>query len=79
VANSLEITRSIQADAEKLLSERFGKKIVINSFTSIGGGCINHATKIETNVGPFFLKWTDFSLLPLAGNLFLIGFPFLTL
>jgi protein-ribulosamine 3-kinase len=57
VANSLEITRSIQADAEKLLSERFGKKIVINSFTSIGGGCINHATKIETNVGPFFLKW----------------------
>ena len=23
----------------------------------LGGGCINHASKIETNVGSFFLKW----------------------
>lgn len=50
-------TNPVQFEAEKLLSEKFGKKIKIISFNSLGGGCINHASKIETNIGPFFLKW----------------------
>lgn len=39
------------------LSLRFGCKIKIRSSNSIGGGCINQASKIETNIGDCFLKW----------------------
>jgi fructosamine-3-kinase len=41
------------------LSEVIGKTIVIHSEKSLGGGCINHASKLETNAGNFFLKWND--------------------
>lgn len=41
------------------LSEVTGKTIIINSGKSLGGGCINHASKLETNAGNFFLKWND--------------------
>ncbi len=41
------------------LSEVISKAIVIHSEKSLGGGCINHASKLETNVGNFFLKWND--------------------
>ncbi len=47
----------VLVEVEKLLSENLGKKIIINSSASVGGGCINHASKIETNEGVFFLKW----------------------
>jgi protein-ribulosamine 3-kinase len=39
------------------LSEVIGKTIIINSERILGGGCINHASKLETNAGNFFLKW----------------------
>jgi protein-ribulosamine 3-kinase len=41
------------------LSDVIGKTIVIHSEQSLGGGCINHASKIVTNFGNFFLKWND--------------------
>ncbi len=44
---------------EKALSEKFGEKVIVSSSGSIGGGCINHASKITTNVGRFFLKWNS--------------------
>lgn len=40
-------------------SEQYGAKIKIISSFSLGGGCINHALKLETNCGAFFLKWND--------------------
>ncbi len=46
-----------ESEVEKLLSEEFGKEVKIQSSGSLGGGCINHASKISTNVGEFFLKW----------------------
>jgi fructosamine-3-kinase len=39
------------------LSEKFGAPVVIRSQRLLGGGCINHASKLETNVGNFFMKW----------------------
>lgn len=39
------------------LLEVTGKTIVINSERILGGGCINNASKLETNTGNFFLKW----------------------
>jgi len=47
----------VLGEVENLLSEKFESDVKIHSSNSIGGGCINHASKIETNVGKFFLKW----------------------
>lgn len=44
-------------DIENQLSIKFGCEVKIIASNFIGGGCINHASKIETNVGNFFLKW----------------------
>ena len=41
------------------LSEVFGKTIRIQSEKILSGGCINHASKLETSAGNFFLKWND--------------------
>ncbi len=44
---------------EKKLAEVFNEKIRVLSTGRLGGGCINHALKLETNIGSFFLKWND--------------------
>ena len=44
-------------EVERQLSIKFGCEVKINVSNPIGGGCINHASKIVTNVGEFFLKW----------------------
>lgn len=46
-------------EIENQLSEKVGQKVTIQSSDILGGGCINHASKIETNVGAFFLKWNS--------------------
>ncbi len=52
-------TNDLNDQVEKSLSNKFGKTVKIISSKSIGGGCINSASKIETNIGPFFLKWNS--------------------
>ncbi len=47
----------IEGPVEKALTKRFGEKVEIQSSGMLGGGCINHASRIKTNVGEFFLKW----------------------
>ena len=47
----------ILKEVETHLSEKFGVDIKIHTSDSLGGGCINHASKIDTSVGAFFLKW----------------------
>lgn len=42
------------------LSAISGTKVNLIHFNSVGGGCINHAFKINTSVGDFFLKWNAF-------------------
>lgn len=49
--------RSLKAEVEKALTRKFGERVVINYSDSIGGGCINNALKINTNVGALFMKW----------------------
>ena len=46
-------------DIEIHLSEYFGEEVVIRSSAAVGGGCINNASKLETNLGTFFLKWNS--------------------
>jgi protein-ribulosamine 3-kinase len=42
--------------AENYYSQ-FGERIAIKSSHALGGGCINHALRLETNIGMLFLKW----------------------
>ena len=44
-------------DVELKISEALGKNVKILSTRTLGGGCINHASKIETTAGNWFLKW----------------------
>ena len=48
---------SVLKEVEKELTQRFDEPVVIKNSSVMGGGCINHASKIDTNVGSFFLKW----------------------
>ncbi|MBW6535331.1 MAG: fructosamine kinase family protein [Mariniphaga sp.] len=47
----------ILKEVESHLSKKFGEDVKIYTSDSLGGGCINHASKIETSAGTFFLKW----------------------
>lgn len=42
---------------EDRLSDALGQPVSIRHSGAIGGGCINHASKLQTNAGVFFLKW----------------------
>lgn len=46
-------------EVEKSLSQILGEKVHVLSSRNIGGGCINNASKLETNCGSFFLKWNS--------------------
>ena len=39
------------------LTDIYGTSVRLTSARSVGGGCINHALKISTTAGDFFLKW----------------------
>lgn len=39
------------------LTEKLGSTCTVSSLSPIGGGCVNNASKMETNHGSFFLKW----------------------
>jgi len=54
--NNNRLLPDLIADA---LFEVVGQKVIIQTEKNLGGGCINHASKLETNVGNFFLKWND--------------------
>jgi len=49
---------------ERILTEQTGKPVTIRSQRSIGGGCINHAQKLETTAGSFFIKTNDAASYP---------------
>lgn len=41
----------------KDLSSVFGKNVILKGMEDVGGGCIHHATRLDTSAGHFFLKW----------------------
>ena len=53
------INNLVLQQVEKKLTLKFGEDVIVNNSTVLSGGCINHASKIETNVGSFFLKWNS--------------------
>lgn len=53
----LKNDNTLLKEVEIHLSKKLGTSVVIQTNGPLGGGCINHASKIETNAGTFFLKW----------------------
>ena len=49
----------VKEEVENRLSDKLGESVKINSASNLGGGCINYASKLETNVGAFFIKWNS--------------------
>ena len=45
---------------EELLFRTLGKNPTIQSVSSVGGGSINHAFKVECDVGLYFIKYNEF-------------------
>ncbi|MEQ9441089.1 MAG: fructosamine kinase family protein [Cyclobacteriaceae bacterium] len=53
------MTPKIQSLVEKHLSQALHQSVEIIAYHAIGGGCINHAMRLQTNAGDFFLKWNE--------------------
>ncbi|MCK3685192.1 fructosamine kinase family protein [Maribellus sp. YY47] len=49
--------KTVLAEVEQTISKKFNKKVRILNTKGIGGGCISDASKLDTNIGAFFLKW----------------------
>ena len=49
----------IEKQIKTYLSGKYNTAVKIRSVLSIGGGCINSASRLETSVGTFFLKWNN--------------------
>ena len=47
------------ATLQRILTEALSEPVRIREVQPLGGGCINHATKLVTNVGQFFAKWNE--------------------
>jgi fructosamine-3-kinase len=42
-----------------LFIDRLGADFKVRQVTALGGGCINHAVKVESNQGNYFVKWNQ--------------------
>ncbi len=51
--------QQIISDIIKKYQSEFSQELVITNKQSVGGGCISHSLKLETNCGTFFLKWNN--------------------
>lgn len=44
---------------EEILSEARSEPVWVKDIQPLSGGCINHATRVNTNVGSYFAKWNE--------------------
>ncbi|MBA2422520.1 MAG: fructosamine kinase family protein [Chitinophagales bacterium] len=50
--------------AQDLLSNRFGKRVMVQSLQSVEGGCLNECYRLNTSSGVFFMKVNDAKAFP---------------
>ena len=48
---------AIKGQIAAALGERFGSGVRISGASSVSGGCIHRALRVDTSVGPIFAKW----------------------
>lgn len=56
---SMNFENPVFDEVIRILSKKYQQSVRIKSLQTLGGGCIHHATKIETSTGTCFLKWND--------------------
>jgi fructosamine-3-kinase len=54
----------LKISVESSLSNRFEKSVKISESSPVGGGCINKAYSLNTNLGRFFIKYNSAVLYP---------------
>lgn len=58
------LPKEIIKEAERILSKRFSKDVIIHGSSGVGGGCINDSHRIDTSAGKFFVKYNNTSRYP---------------
>lgn len=58
------LPKAIQTAATDLLSAKLSHVFEVRGFRPVSGGCINAAGRLDTNEGPFFIKWNHADLYP---------------
>lgn len=58
------LPEELKKDIESLLAEKQGSAVLISEMRSVGGGCINEAYAIQTNIGKYFIKYNSASAYP---------------
>jgi protein-ribulosamine 3-kinase len=53
------LPEELKKDIESLLVESSGSAVLISQLQSVGGGCINEAYAIQTNIGKYFIKYNS--------------------
>jgi len=53
------ISAQLKDNLLSILNAKHKQQVSIINTSSIGGGCINNAAKVETNIGDFFIKWNE--------------------
>ena len=51
------LPEGVRSGVEALLAGLRNRPVRVTAARSAGGGCIHHAVSLETEVGPYFLKW----------------------
>jgi fructosamine-3-kinase len=54
----------LKISVEFTLSTQFEKPVAISEIRSIGGGCINEAYSLQTNIAKYFIKYNSASVYP---------------
>lgn len=58
------IPARLLAQLPTLLAEAINQPVSVTNVKPLGGGCINSASRIDTDVNPFFIKWNSASRYP---------------
>lgn len=58
------LPKAIQRSATHLLSDVLGHNYKVEGFHPVSGGCINAAGRLDTDQGPFFIKWNNATAYP---------------
>jgi len=58
------LPEELKKSVESILAVKFEKPVLVTEIQSIGGGCINEAYYLKTNIGKYFIKYNSATAFP---------------
>jgi len=58
------LPEDLKKSVESLLADKFKTPVIVYEYHTIGGGCINEAFSLKTNMGKYFIKYNSSSAFP---------------